>query len=812
MDNKSIQTRRILEAIMSNQLKSGVNPTEETIEFLFGKIIKGNELGMPMTDFEPIEKRERSDIKSYNSLLDDIHFDISCLFESFNEQHKEILNNFSIKEDERIKLMAKIKSLQNRISKLTTESSKSNDFNYSFEENFSSFKNIDMENSNAFIDLNEKRAMLPISNKDVVKVPLSNARVKITNITPTEKAYINEVSPLSNLLDDYLNTFWATKVIYPKGFEIDNSVSLELEIELADSYKISEIQLTPQSSGLMEIELYYLLDGGWHKFDFKEKTILNKKETWFSFPEPIKTEKIKLILSKSSPDIELTEKEYLFGLKNISIDYREYEPTAKIETKELTINDREDKDTLEELSITADEIVPQGSEIRYYLKIKENNNFFNDSEFDKAESWHAENYYDEGGADGGSYCGDSSSEGMYQDVELIPGREYTLSGYLKREISMEPINIIREHDGEVIEVLSLEDNQEWNHFEYTFLNEVEGTQRIRIKDSDTPQTEVLADKFFLVEGSEAGKVDYSNPYIISPENRKNPKNKTYLKLKNTLKGEANFSTENLSLYKNKHGKDFKSYNLSYKPIKKEAEVVAGVNRWSVYKYQKEINLDSQVGLFLWNKRKMPTFTKKNYFYYPMGQSFTKTYKDNVSLDATDNSHYLFSTWLYLDEPKSITKDGIDYSECYQNEALYVNGMKLERQVNGSTYLYDIQLDRGWNKIDIVIYLGDSTKASFFEDLIDLSSFEKWRAKREGLKQVSLSSLMSGYDYEDDSVFAIEGNSIIFNNSEAGINNNYSINYKYNINRVKSIKIMAEMESENTYITPKIDSIKVNAKY
>jgi len=69
MDNKSIQTRRILEAIMSNQLKSGVNPTEETIEFLFGKIINGNELGMPMTDFEPIEKRERSDIKSYNSLL-----------------------------------------------------------------------------------------------------------------------------------------------------------------------------------------------------------------------------------------------------------------------------------------------------------------------------------------------------------------------------------------------------------------------------------------------------------------------------------------------------------------------------------------------------------------------------------------------------------------------------------------------------------------------------------------------------------------------------------------------------------------------
>lgn len=812
MNIENIQIKKIINEIMSKQLKSGVNPTDETVEYLFDEKTKDNILGMPITRFKKIKERVRSSSKEYNKLLDDIDFDLNVLFESISEQNKKMLNNFSIQEDEKIKLLAKIKSMQNRIAKLTTVSEQSNNFNYSLSENFSSFKNIDMDNTDAYINLEEKKAMLKISKKDLVKIPLSNASIKIKEISPQKNAYTSELSSLKNATDDYLNTFWGYKISYPKGDGFEKEVKVVLEIELDAQYLVSEVSLSPKTSGNMSARVYYEENNSWYEFLNNNNKLLNNKESWFIYPEAKKIKNIKIELSKSEPDFDDSELNYIFGLKNISVDYREYEPESTVKTSELMIDKNGKEATIQELSLEVIDFIPTDTDIKYYVQIKENNNFFKDYDFNDKSVWHADYFYEAGGVDGGSFCGNKSEEGIYQEVELVKGRTYTLSGYVKTPDSNNPVRIIRDGSDGILSFFEVESEGKWKHFIYTFDNTETGFQRITVKDSQSEGIEIQADKFYLVEGTEAEADEYSSPHIISPTNRDNPRYRQKIKLNNILTDDESFTKEELAEGETKNSKIFYNYPLLKNPIKREVKLYQGVKRWQVQSYQRPVSLKEQVGLYLWSNNKKVEFEKSEYSFRPEYFKFKKNYSPNISVGTGDNMHYLFSTWLYLKEPETINTRNLNYDICYNNEAVYINGTKLKKQVSGTEYSYNIQLKKGWNKLNLIIYLEDGTKSSYFQNIIDLSSFETWRSQKNRMKQVSKGSLYSGFDYEDDSVFAVSGNKIILNNQEEDNSNNFKVNYKYLVNSVESIKFIAELSSVNTYITPKIDLIKANINY
>jgi len=822
MNIKNIQSQKILKKILQKELKSGVNPTDETLAYLFKKKTKGKIMGMPFTELKEIKERERSDSKKYNAMLDETEDDLGTLFQSLNKQNKDIINNFAIQENEKIKLLANIQFLKNEIYKLLTVSSKSNPYIYNLSENFSSLVNIDLSKTDAFINLQEKNVSLGVSQKDLLKVPLSNASITINKLEPAEQGYTEELNSITNCIDDYLNTYWSYRIQYTQDNKPDENVSIELLLSLPDRYNISQVSLIPMSAGNTIARIYYLEDNSWYEFSTNNSKILNKKQSWFIFPEPKETDKIKIKLTKTEPDFDEGIATYIFGLKNISLDYREYKTKSMVVTKPLEIKNKNGITdfTIENISIETNDNIPSETDINYFIQIKENNNLFKNPDFEDEKFWNAEKYYDIGGVDGNSYCGDSSMYGMYQDVELLTNQEYTISGYVRMPTDNNNVKIVRKkasplfEEEDIIESFEVNTKGEWTYFEHTFNNLTEGTQLFYIQDSELDRNEIQADKFSLVEGTEANIEEFSNSIPISPINKQNPRYKQKINFNNIMESSETFDSDDLIAGDSHYNKTYNKYNLKEKPILQQVELIQGVERWKVGSYQRAVLLNEPVGLYLWNQQKKLNWDQ-SWWLFPNLINFDYEYKTNIVFDNMDNMHYLYSTWLYLDNPQSICISDLNYDKCFQNESLYINNSKLKKEIDGSTYSYNIQFQKGWNKIILVIYLEEGNDANVFNQLNEITTVLNnnnwnWRAEKEVMKQVSLHDLYTNYDYEDNSIYAIDNQgNIIINKS---INNNYITTYKYNINRVNVIKILAELSTNNPYITPKIDDVKVNIHY
>lgn len=811
---RDIQSEKIIKDILQEELRSGIIPTEETISYLFQKRIKGKKLGMPFLNFEEIKPRERSDSEKYNRMLDEIADDLDTIFTALNEQGKQIINDFSLQENEKIKILAQIQAMENEMDELETIAS-DNKTPYSISENFSSFENIDLNESTAFFSLPEKYASLNLSYRDLLKVPLNNADIKIISVTPDEFAAQKELSSLSKCIDDYINTFWSHQIQYRKDRKPEE-VSIELLLTLPDEYMVSQVTLTPRAGGNTYVRMYYLYNNTWQEFSSNSGSLLNKKESWFVYPEPVLTKQIKIILTKKEPDIEEEHPTYIFGLKNISVDYREYVNQSVVKTKELKLksNNGIDNHTIQGISIKAEDEIPSETDIDYFIQVKENNNFFKDPDFNDKKMWNAKYYYNIGGVDGGSYCGSNETWGFYQGVNLIKNRVYTLSGYVRMPEGKGTVRVYAKSLGNIY----IEADKNWTYFEYTATATQSGENRIYILDSEKSGREVQADKFSLVEGEIAEAEVFSEPIPISPANRENPKYEQYISFNNIGEKKETFSSKDLVKYSTKYTKDYYKIALKEKPIPWQSKLYQGVKRWKVNSFHHSLPKGESVGLYLWNATKRKDWNKTWWLHFVPSEVINE-YQEKITLKNSNNMLYKFTTWIYCDKPQTYNKTGINYNKCYDMETLYVNNSKVKKHIEGSTYSYNIQFSIGWNKIEWVVYLKDGEDASLFNNFIDLSSFENWRAEKNPMKEVSLHDLYTNYPYTDDSIYAIdnEGN-IILNNiqtdSSGNItsNNNYSVSYKYCTNIVDTIKIIAELKTNNPYVTPKIKKIKINTHY
>lgn len=822
-----IQVQKTLNKILSELLKKGNNPTDKTLTYMLKEYFKERLPGLPSLQVKEAVDRKLSSSDDYNEMLEEIEDDLNTVFTALNEQNKELLNNFATNENSRIKLMREIKELQNEIHKVLSESSKDNDYLYAITENFSSFKNIDLAKTDAFIDIKEKQVLLNIFNRTLKVIPLNKAKITINKLTPSEEAYSEELSNIDFAIDDYLNTFWTQKISYKKENQ-PKEVALELIIDMKDEYKISEIGIIPQSPSPMELEFYYNKNNAWVRIKTDKRKIENKRSWFFN---PINTSKIKIVLTKTKADVADNVVSYIFGLKNISLGYRQYKSKSTLTTKPISLESKNNNGyTINKISIETDDEIPLPEcDIKYFIQLKENNNLFKDGDFNNPSAWSANKFYSSGGVDGGSYCGDDTNWGFYQDVELIKGMPYTISGYVRMPADAADVRISAGSDNLGNHYVST--NGKWTYFEYTAIAQKSGNQRIYILDRKKEGHEVQADKFSIVTGEVANDESYGDSIPLTPINKNDKRYKQEVTLNNVGEEIVSFKNNKLSPYgESKYGKQYYSYSLSKKPLLDEIAIYKGVNKWELAAYQRRFPIEKPIGLHMWNKNKRINFNSKLWGYLPLFNSFENNYVDSISFDTNSTTgackHYKFTTYIYCKDPQEYTSPTIDSRYSYNskilyanNESLYINDEKVKKRGSKKSYSYKSKFKTGWNKIVITFYIDnpETDIKDWFDKIIDLSKikFTAMRACKKAMKEISLTELYS-LPYHMDNYFAIDKqNNIIFNNidGDSGIKNNeYYINYKYNLNKIDTVKVIAELSSENPYKTPKIHEIKINARH
>ena len=813
MKNKisDLQLQKAFSEILLDTVKKGrkietANTSEQIREHF-----QDRSPGLPTLKRRLIKERKKSNPEKYNTMLNEIDYDLSILFSALSEQNRFLLETFYNNENKRKNVLNKFRQLQDEAHRVI-DISENNDLTDSIHENFSSFKNINLENTDCYIDLEDKNVTLGLINSELKTVPLQNASVRVASVTPSLNADKVELESIENLIDGYTNTFWAYRVRYLKENNPEE-VTVNLEVNLGTEYEISKIALSPQTPKTMKANIYAIEDSSWQLVsDKKDIPFKNRKHWYFS---PVKTDSLRIELTQNESEVDDDIVSYIFGLKNLSVGYREFKKESEILTKPLDITDISDdrQDTINKLSIKVDDKIPSPCDVSYHVKVKEDSNIVKNPDFDDKDAWSADTFYNAGGPDGESFCGASGS--LEQEIDLVKGRQYSIKGYV-RVTDKNSKAVIEIGDNEEIKV----DTQgQWTQFEETFEASDGGKQLLKIyEENEDDNIETEASRFVLIEGNNPDKEIFSSPIEIQPLNKSSQTNidqEIRINTTSTKQETVSSCEDELEKYEEKYGVQFYSYLLEEIPITKSVKVYEGIDMFkreyfSLVPSWMDYNIRDTANLSQWNFDRRPHRRNK----------VSHSYQEDISFKGTNNTHYKFTTYLYFEESQEYKTQDID-NMYLPNESLYINNKKMNTSAaDNSKYNYEIKFKKGWNKIQLVFYIGDGDDTEVINNLNyfnikDIDS-QKQRAKKSPINRISLHDLETNVKYSNDDFFAVDGNNIIFNDIEKEdgsiSSNKFKIEYKYQQNKVNKIKLLARLSTQNPFYTPKINEIEVMTKY
>lgn len=365
----SIKKRQILTTlnrIIKEELQLGELPSFEKIDKRINDFFKNKTLGLPTMEFRPAKHREISSSEDWNKTIDEIHTDLTVLYEENIDQAERILADFDFFETEKKRLEHKIKSLHDKISELLLLNANIDGYLYSTYDNFSDQSKINMAETNCWIDHNLNQVTPMLNRIGNIKYDLSS---KVPKVTLTDReGILREVieSPTINMLDDNLNTSWISKVITSKEVPIEYRIKIPIDVPL-----VSRLSIDPQVADAVNIQPIITEDGyNWRRLDGKT----TQDPVVWDFPE-INLKGLEILITKDYPDDNVPgttapiEYVYYVGIKNISLFKIGFENHGKLESIPLEVKDRQGKTIpISKVSLEVDEEVPPGTKIDYFIR------------------------------------------------------------------------------------------------------------------------------------------------------------------------------------------------------------------------------------------------------------------------------------------------------------------------------------------------------------------------------------------------------------------------------------------------------------
>lgn len=374
MNIASIQKLKFLNNVNKLLYSSGTRPSEIEIRKLFNDYFSIYKLGYPIPmDYDIFTRKNVFDHEDLNELMIKALFNLEVAYDCTTENNYQMMETITALNKRLENLKSKRRELEGKVDELIFSINNSDGFFYSYLENFTSTKNIDLNLTDAFIDIKAGNVSIPIISSGVFDM-ITSSLINPSSVTlSVDLNGIQAVAPsvisgLENITDGLTDTYWSYRY---ESNEL-GVVSAIITIPVNSNYVISKIEGTLLTSsgvgiGILAKPL---------NTEMPEQNIIKDTRSdydRFSFNlNPLNYSSITLILFKTFPDeiLNNSDKPYIyeFGLRDIYIGSKYHDRRATIVSSPISIPEVDNGLlSIESVSLNIQHQVGPGYDVDYFV-------------------------------------------------------------------------------------------------------------------------------------------------------------------------------------------------------------------------------------------------------------------------------------------------------------------------------------------------------------------------------------------------------------------------------------------------------------
>jgi len=375
MDISTVQKRKFLKNLNKLYYSKGTKPSPQEIRNAYDAYFNVNKFGQPLDiAYEDLEAVDMIDPFMLNELMANSLLNLEVLYDCIYQNNSEIFETITILNKKMEALRKKRAKLEDRIDQILFENANSDGYFYSYSDQFTDLSKVDLSLTSAHVDLINKKVELPYITSDystsITRNRLIPNSVSYSVVVNGENTIQDrDIEDPSSMFDGLNDTYWIEKVALAK----QSVVTLTLQIPLTGSAaQVSRIDGTLLTASPCSIYLRCVSanpdkedqifskssDSDYDSFSFRFDSDLYSSATLTL----VKVEPDEVVDSESSPYV------YQFGIRELIIGARYYEPNANLISMPVSIS-TDDNELLDisTVAIEVDDEVPSETTIKYYV-------------------------------------------------------------------------------------------------------------------------------------------------------------------------------------------------------------------------------------------------------------------------------------------------------------------------------------------------------------------------------------------------------------------------------------------------------------
>jgi hypothetical protein len=368
---------RAINRILREELQKGNLPSSKEFSWRLNNYLREYDLSRPEYNFKPVREGSTARSYDYNKTMEEVHSDLSTLYESTIDIHNMLSKNFSKFEVDKGKLEYEINILENKLKELILLYSK-NGFLSTVYDVFDDMAKVEPSLTTAHIDIKEHEASIPEVKSTSYKI-YPKSRVSFAMLP--EIANEVEVMPISgtpsHALKDSINETWQQLVISNRKQDIAGYFYVDFE-EKQFMNRIS-ISLHGVKPTLVRVE-FSPDEINWFTLPYHEQGKLVGDQYSFDFPT-LEAKQLRILLSKSEPDDQTSAQnfsqdttankyKYVMGIKHLGLYQLNYPPKAELVSIPLKVEVPAGQNfSVNKVSLSVEEEVPPATDIRYWIAV-----------------------------------------------------------------------------------------------------------------------------------------------------------------------------------------------------------------------------------------------------------------------------------------------------------------------------------------------------------------------------------------------------------------------------------------------------------
>ena len=378
MTIKETQEDLIRRKIVMEQLQQGEFPSVALVNELLEKATEDRRMGLPRFTYREMVKGQASDTEGYNAMFSEAEDDLIVSFESTKKLNNRIMALANYYESNRIRVDRELKHIELRAETLHARSLSHVNRDV-LSDNLNDFSMIEFKGNaqrnipktSAFIDLRHGEVHLDKAAQQTIRHDLSGENAGFRTLTAG--AVVSNLSSPSNCLQDTVEDTWRSQIITSSP----SVVVGQLNIVLKEAISITNVSIDIQTGKPVTVTLQLSTDGD-NFVDYEKRRITSSYQWVF---EKQKVIHIRFKMEKQEEDAVVgTDYFYNFGAKTVEARLEEYMPEGYLVSKPFPIHYHQ---AIDHISMGADDYIPPGTNIRYYVGMDYNSNVIEWQEIEK---------------------------------------------------------------------------------------------------------------------------------------------------------------------------------------------------------------------------------------------------------------------------------------------------------------------------------------------------------------------------------------------------------------------------------------------